>query len=102
MDFVPLLVLAALVKKTIDWFRVLLPDSLEAKVLIPLSMLVGVAYAFLFSLGDDLASGIEIWSGHTLAQASGALVVVYGLALGSVGGVVHDFTKPNTPPHDGV
>lgn len=101
MEFVPLLVLAALVKKTIDWARVLIPDNVEAKILIPLSMAVGVAYSFLFSLSPELAGRIEIWSEQNLASASTALVIVYGLAIGSVGGVLHDFVKPNTPPHDG-
>jgi hypothetical protein len=101
MEFVPLLVLAALVKKTIDWIRVLIPDHIEAKVLIPVSMAVGVAYSFLFSLSPELSARIEIWSDQSLANASTALVVVYGLGVGSVGGVLHDFVKPSTPPHDG-
>lgn len=102
MEFVPLIVLAALVKKTIDWLRVLIPDNIEAKLLIPLSMAIGVAYAFLFAAGDDLAAGITIWGDNTLATASEALIVVYGLSLGAVGGVLHDWVKPTTPPHDGT
>ena len=101
MEFVPLLALAALVKKTLDWARVLIPDHLEAKVLIPISMAVGVAYALLFSASDALADGITIWGDNTLGSADVALVVVYGLTVGSVGGVIHDWVKPSTPPHDG-
>lgn len=100
MEFVPLFVLAALVKKTIDWFRAILPDHWEAKVLIPISMLVGVIFALLFSASEALAGAITIWSEHTLASADIFLVIVYGLAIGSVGGILHDFVKPTTPPHD--
>jgi hypothetical protein len=102
MDFVPVLMLAALVKKTIDWARVVLPQELQAKFLIPLSALVGVAYSALFSLSPELAGEVKIWSEQTLADASAALVVVYGLAVGTLGSVIHDLVKPNTPPHDGT
>lgn len=102
MEFVPILVLAALVKKTIDWLRVMIPDNIEAKVLIPLSGVVGILYALLFSASPELAGRIEIWSEQTLARASIALVVVYGLSVGALGGVIHDFVKPSTPPHDGT
>lgn len=101
MEFVPLLVLGALVKKTIDWLRVLIPDDIEAKILIPLSGLIGVIMVFLFSLSPELSGKIEIWSGQSLARASIALVVVYGLGVGmGIAGVLHDFVKPHTPPHD--
>lgn len=102
MEFVPLLALAALVKKTIDWFRTILPDHIEAKVLIPISMAVGVVFALLFSASEALAAGITIWGDQTLATADIALVIVYGLTIGSVGGILHDFAKPTTPPHDGT
>lgn len=101
MEFVPFLVLAAMNKKVIDWARTLIADDLEAKVLIPVSWAVGVALAFLFSLSDALANEIVIWSEHTLGTADPALVAVYGFAVASAGGVIHDAVKPNTPPHDG-
>jgi 4-hydroxybenzoate polyprenyltransferase len=102
MDFVPFLILLTLNKKLMDWLRVMIPDRWEAKVLIPLSCVVGVLLAFLFSASPELAAGIDIWSGHTLASASSALVVVYGLAIGTGSGVLHDAVKPHTPPHDGT
>lgn len=102
MEFVPFIVLAAMVKKIIDWLRVLIPDNYEAKVLIPASWLVGIAVAFLFSTSETLAGEIVIWGEHTLAGADAALVAVYGFAVASAGGVVHDWVKPTTPPHDGA
>lgn len=100
--FGPLIILSVILKKVLDWLRVLIPDNLEAKVLIPASWVVGVALAFLFSASELLANGIEIWPGVTLADADIALVVAYGLALGSGAGVIHDFAKPTTPPHDAI
>lgn len=101
MEFVPVLILAVMVKKILDWLRVLVPDDIEAKVMIPLAWLVGIGVALLFSASDELASGITIWGEHTLATADIALVVVYGFAVGSGGGIIHDAVKPNTPPYDG-
>lgn len=102
MEFVPFLVLVLLNKKILDWIRVLIPVEYHAKVLIPVAWLVGVALALLFSTSDALADGITIWSEHTLGNADLALVIVYGLAIGSGAGVLHDQVKPHTPPHDGV
>lgn len=100
MEFVPLLVLAALNKKILDWVRVLLPDPLEAKVLIPVSWVVGMLLALAFSASPALAGRIDIWPGQTLADADIFLVLIYGLALASLGGVIHDVTKPRTIPMD--
>jgi hypothetical protein len=100
MEFVPALVLAVLLKKVIDWLRVMLPDHIEERVLIPASWVVGIGMALLFSTSEALAGGIEIWSGQTLADADIALVIVYGWAVAALGGVIHDFVKPSTPPHD--
>lgn len=100
IDFTPLLVFGVMNKKVIDWFRVLLPDPLEAKILIPISWAVGVGLSLLFSASPTLAAGINIWGGMTLASADIFAVIIYGIAFANVGGVIHDFTKPNTPPHD--
>ena len=102
MDFVPTLLLAALLKKVIDWVRVLLPDHLEAKLLIPASWVLGIAMALLFSTSALLAGEIVIWGDHTLASADVTLVIIYGWAIAALGGVLHDFVKPHTPPHDGT
>lgn len=100
MEFVPFVILALMVKKIIDWLRVLIPDHYEPKVLIPASWLVGIGVAFLFSASPALSDAIVIWGDETLSSADPALVAVYGFAVASFGGVVHDFVKPNTPPHD--
>lgn len=102
MEFVPFLVLAVMVKKIIDWLRVLIPDNLEARVLVPLAWIIGIGVALLFSASPSLAANITIWSDHTLATADVGLVIVYGFAIGSGAGIVHDAVKPNTPPHDGT
>jgi hypothetical protein len=101
VDFVPFIVFAAINKKVIDWVRVLLPDHLEAKVLIPVSAVLGALLAFAFAASETLAGGIAIWSGSTLADADGMAVAIYGVAFGLGGGVLHDAVKPHTPPHDG-
>lgn len=100
MEFVPFIVLAAMNKKIIDWLRVLIPDHIEAKILIPISWVIGIGLALLFSLSPALAGEIAIWSDHTLANADIVLVIVYGFAFASAGGVLHDAVKPTTPPHD--
>lgn len=100
MEFVPFVVLTVILKKLIDLARVLIPTELHTKTLIPVSMAVGIALALLFWASPLLAGGIEIWNGVTLADADVVLVVVYGLAVGSGAGVLHDLVKPTTPPHD--
>jgi hypothetical protein len=102
MEFVPFLALAAINKKLIDWVRVLLPDSLEAKVLIPVSAVVGALIALAFAASESLSSGILIWSDVSLATADTMAVTIYGVAFGLTGGVLHDAVKPHTPPHDGA
>lgn len=101
-DFVPFIVLAGMNKKILDYVRVLIPDNIEAKVLIPLAWVVGIGLAFLFSTSDALANEIVIWSDHTLGSADPVLVAVYGFGFASAGGIIHDAVKPHTPPHDGT
>lgn len=101
MEFVPFIVLAMINKKVIDWMRVMIPDQFEAKTLIPLSAILGAVLALAFAASETLAAGIEIWSGATLATADTMAVIIYGVAFGLGGGVLHDAVKPNTPPHDG-
>lgn len=100
MDFVPFLILLAINKKVMDWFRSILPDKWEAKVLIPIGWLLGIGLALLFSASPELSNAITIWGDHTLGTASIWLVIVYGLAIGSGAGIIHDAVKPSTPPHD--
>lgn len=105
MEFVPLLALAFLLKKVIDWFRVILPDHYEAKVLIPLSMGLGAILALLFSASEALGNAVTIFTSedgtiYTLGNADIYMVIVFGLFVGATSGVIHDFTKPTTPPHD--
>jgi len=100
MDFVPFLILLAINKKVMDWFRVIIPDTWEAKVLIPIGWVIGIGLALIFSASPELAGDITIWGDYTLASAGIPLVIVYGIAIGSGAGIIHDAVKPNTPPHD--
>lgn len=100
MEFVPLVILATMVKALIDWFKSLIPDRFEAKVLMPIAWSVGVAVALLFSASPELAADITIWGEHRLASASIALVVVYGFAIGAGANVIHNLTR--TDPRDRV
>lgn len=105
MDFVPFLALGLLLKKIIDWIRVVIPDHIEAKVLIPFSMVLGAGLALLFSASDALGNAITIFTDksgfeYTLGNADIYMVIVFGLFVGAAGGVIHDITKPSTPPHD--
>lgn len=100
MEFVPLLALAVMVKKIIDWIRVLMPDQHEAKYLIPAGWLTGIVVTLLFGASEQLSGGIIVWGDLTLAKADIFVQIAYGFAVGAAGGVIHDFVKPSTPPHD--
>jgi uncharacterized membrane protein YeiH len=99
---VPIIALGFLIKKTMDWIRIVVPQTWHATFLIPLSFAIGIGYALLFSASDILAANIEVLDGVTLADADVILVIVYGILSGAAGGVIHDFVKPTTPPHDGT
>lgn len=105
MEFVPLLALGLLLKKIIDWVRVVIPTEYHAKVLIPVSLALGVALALLFSASDALGGSVTIFTHadgteYTLGNADVYLVIVFGLFVGAGAGVLHDVVKPTTPPHD--
>lgn len=100
MEFVPLVALALMVKKIIDWVRVMMPDRFETRWLIPASWLVGIAVTLLFGASEQLSDGVIIWGDLSLAKADIFVQVVYGFAVGAAGGVIHDAVKPTTPPHD--
>lgn len=92
MTFVPFLALIFLINKVVDWIRELVPDVLEARVLIPLSWLVGAAVTYLFSL--------TVWAAETgigdqsLGDLDVVAVLLLGAILGAGGSVLNDL-KPN-------
>lgn len=105
MEFVPLLALGLLLKKVLDWLRTLIPTDYHTKVLIPISLALGVGLALLFSASEALGGSVTIFTHadgtvYTLANADVYLVVVFGLFVGAGAGVIHDALKPTTPPHD--
>ena len=92
MDFVPFVILSLMVTKIIDWLLALIPDDIEAKLLLPVSWAVGVGIALLFSASPELSSAITIWGDNTLSAASIPLVIVYGFAVGTGANMLHDVT----------
>ena len=104
----PALALGFILKKVLDWARVLIPDHIEAKALIPLSWVLGVLGAWALSTSEYVGSRIVVFPGGVdgadlLLYGSDAVVIfIYGFIVGSAAGVVHDLVKPNTPPHDGT
>lgn len=91
--FIPALIFAALINKTVDWIRDWLPDHVEGKVLIPASMAVGVAYALLFAQ-SSFAESIDVTDTLTLAGLDVSGVIIFGMAAGALGSVLNDL-KPN-------
>lgn len=92
MEFVPLLALPFLINKILDWVREILPDRLEAKVVIPISWALGVVLTFAFALSDW---GSEMMVGDkAFADINPVSLVIVGLVIGASAGIISDF-KPN-------
>lgn len=92
MEFIPLAALPFLINKFLDWIRDLLPDRYEAKAIIPISWLLGVAGTFAFAESDwgaEMMVGDKAFS--TLSTVS---LVIVGFVVGAAAGIVSDF-KPN-------
>ena len=89
--FGPVLLLVFLVNKTVDWLRDLIPDPLEGKVLIPVSMGIGAAYTFAFS-ATEWAPVMGVGD-MTLADLNVVAVLLAGAGVGAGGSVLNDL-KP--------
>jgi hypothetical protein len=88
----PAALLAFVINKVMDWLKDLVPDRLEARVLNPLSWLVGIGAVLLFSQ-TDYASSFEVGN-HTLANVNIFTLCVIGFMSGAAAGVLNDI-KPN-------
>lgn len=92
MEFVPLIALPFLINKILDWVRSILPDTIEAKVVIPVSWALGIVGAFVLA-GSDW--GAETMVGDkAFANINNVSLVMVGLVMGAAAGIVSDF-KPN-------
>ena len=104
----PALALAFVLKKLLDWARTVIPDHIEAKVLIPLAWVLGIVGAWALSTSAVVGGAIEVLPGIgdapgvKLYHADAVVIFLYGFIVGSGAGVIHDAVKPNTPPHDGT
>lgn len=92
MEFVPLIALPFLINKILDWVRSILPDTIEAKVLIPISWMLGVAAAFVLA-GSDWGAETKVGD-KAFADINNISLVLVGLVIGAAAGIVSDF-KPN-------
>lgn len=94
MDIVfGIIALALVINKVVDWLRELIPDALEAKVLIPLSWAVGMFAAWVFSLSDVVAKQVNVGD-MTLADLDIIAVLIFGFIAGAGASVLND-VKPN-------
>lgn len=92
MEFVPLIALPFLINKILDWVRSILPDPIEAKVVIPVSWVLGVIASFVLA-GSDW--GAETMVGDkAFADLNTVSLVIVGMILGAGAGILSDF-KPN-------
>lgn len=92
MEFVPLIALPFLINKILDWVRSILPDPIEAKVVIPVSWVLGVASAFVLA-GSDWGAETVVGD-KAFADLNSVSIVMVGLVIGAGAGIVSDF-KPN-------
>lgn len=92
MEFIPLVALPFLINKILDWARSIIPDRIEAKFMIPISLMLGVIGTFAFARSDW---GTEMMVGDkSFGSINSVSLVIVGLVIGSTAGIVSDF-KPN-------
>lgn len=99
--FGPALALGFVLRHVLDWLRTLIPDNYEARVLIPVTWVLGVLGAWALSTSEYLGTKIEVLPGLPLFHADPVAVGLYGFAVAATAAIFHDAVKPNTPPHDG-
>lgn len=91
MEFVPLLVVAALLKKIVDFVRFALARDVNAAVTQVVSWVAGVGLMWLVS-SSDFVNGVVI-GGLNLGDLNAASIVLAGLAVSSTAGVGVDVIK---------
>lgn len=86
MDFVPLLVIGALLKKAVDFLKYLSAKDWNGVVTQVVVWLVGIGLVWLLS-ASDFANGVQI-GGLDLGNLNAASIVLVGLSLSSTASFV--------------
>lgn len=81
MEFVPIIVIGALLKKAVDFLKYLLAKDWNGVVTQLVVWLVGIGLTWLLS-ASDFANGVEI-GGLDLGNLNTASIVLVGLSLSS-------------------
>lgn len=88
MEFVPLVVMLAMVAKLLDLGKMLVDRNYRAAALQVAAFAVGIAVVFLFGATDYAAE--LAFGGVSLAAAAAATKVVVGVAVASTASLAHD------------
>lgn len=100
MPFVAIAVLVTLVKKTVDFAKELLPNTIQNKVVQLVAWAVATGYVFLFAASGSLGDIEIVSAGQTkyhLSQLNSAALVLVGLAIGAGAGVLNDAIERRNP-----
>lgn len=96
MDFVPILVLLATVKKLVDFVRYIKGGDVNGVVTQIVAWVGGIALVVL-AAQTSWADGI-VFGDTVLAKLGFAGQVLAGIALGSAASLAHDAIPANVPP----
>lgn len=103
MDMIgPAIALGFVLRHVVDWLRTVLPTPAQAKLLIPMTWLLGIAGAWALSTSEYLGTHIAVFPDLPLYHADAVAVGLYGFVVAATAAVFHDQVKPFTPPHDGT
>lgn len=91
MEFVPLLVVAALLKKIVDFVRYILGRDVNGAVTQVVAWVAGVGLMWLVS-ASDFVDGVVV-GGLQLGDLNAASIILAGLAVSSTAGVGVDVIK---------
>jgi hypothetical protein len=91
MEFVPLLLMASIVKKGVDFVKYAISADVNAVVTQLVAWAVGIGLAFL-AANSDWAEDINV-NGQALALLNGWSLVLVGVAIASLAGFGWDAVK---------
>lgn len=92
MEFVPMVVLGALVWKFVDFLKALTNKDWNSVVTQSVAWIAGIAAVVLFA-HSAFGAAIPVWSGMTLASMGGVEQAIVGLSATSLMSVGYDFKK---------